>query len=303
MRLLPASRLRRREMGAALLLLAPAAAALAVFSLYPLVESFRLSGRRLILALPALGSPSVGLANFTELAADPVARRALATTLIFVAVSTAAELCLGLVIALAINERFPGRGALRACVLIPWAVPTVVASQMWRFLWNDQYGLINYALYGSHLTGYRAWLATPAGALGALIVADVWKTSSFAALLILAGLQLIPQELYEAARIDGAGRWQRFRHVTLPLLKPALLLALLFRTVDAFRVFDLAFVMTQGGPADATTVLQLYGWRQMFAEGMVGYGAAVSVVVFLLALSFSLLYLGLFGSRLLRGAA
>jgi multiple sugar transport system permease protein len=290
-------------MGTALLLLAPAAAALAVFSLYPLVESFRLSGRRLILALPALGSPSVGLANFAELAADPVARRALATTFVFVAVSTAAELCLGLVIALAINERFPGRGALRACVLIPWAVPTVVASQMWRFLWNDQYGLINYALYGGHLAGYRAWLATPAGALGALIVADVWKTSSFAALLILAGLQLIPPELYEAARIDGAGRWQRFRHVTLPLVKPALLLALLFRTVDAFRVFDLAFVMTQGGPADATTVLQLYGWRQMFAEGMVGYGAAVSVVVFLLALGVSLLYLGLFGSRLLRGAA
>jgi len=290
-------------MGTAALLLAPAAAALAVFSLYPLLDSFRLSGQRPILALPELGSPSVGLSNFIDLAADPVARRALAVTLVFVAVSTAAELCLGLVIALVINERFPGRGALRACVLVPWAIPTVIASQMWRFLWNDQYGFINYALYGARLADYHAWLATPAGALAALIATDVWKTSSFAALLILAGLQLIPQELYEAARIDGARRWQRFRHVTLPLVKPALLLALLFRTIDAFRVFDLAFVMTQGGPADATTVLQLYGWRQMFAEGMIGYGAAVSVVVFLLALGVSLLYIGLFGSRLLRGAA
>ena len=133
-----------------------------------------------------------------------------------------------------------------------------------------------------------------------MVLVDVLKTSSFAALLILAGLQLIPDELYEAARIDGANLWQRFWHITLPLLKPALLLALLFRTMDAFRVFDLAFVMTQGGPGDATQVLQLYGYKAMFTEGRMGYGSAVSVMVFVAIFALSLLYVRTVGSRLMQ---
>ena len=127
---------------------------------------------------------------------------------------------------------------------------------MWRFAFNDQYGVVNLLLFGSHVTLYTAWLASPFWALSAIILADVWKTSAFAALIILAGLQSIPDELYEAAKIDGANSWQRFVGITLPLLKPAILVALLFRTMDAFRVFDLVFVMTQGGPGDATNVLQ-----------------------------------------------
>jgi len=134
-------------------------------------------------------------------------------------------------------------------------------------LFNDVYGVINYAIFGAATTEYIPWLALPPTAFLSIIFADIWKTSSFAALLILAGLQVIPEELYQAARVDGAGVWRRFLHITWPLIRPALLVALLFRTIDAFRVFDLAFVMTQGGPANATNVLQLYGYKKCLWKG------------------------------------
>ncbi|MGH7811785.1 MAG: carbohydrate ABC transporter permease, partial [Candidatus Binatia bacterium] len=145
---------------------------------------------------------------------------------------------------------------------------------------------------------YWAPLAEPDLALMSIMVADIWKTSAFAALLVLAGLQVIPGELYEAASVDGATPWQQFRHITVPLIKPALLLALLFRTIDALKVFDLVFVMTQGGPADSTNVLQFYGYKKSFAEGMIGYGSAIAVAVFSLSLLLSLLYIRLLGQRL-----
>ena len=270
-----------------------------LFSLYPIVESFRLSFYRLILTLPWLGQRFVGWENYRDLAVDPVARSSLATSLVFVAVTTPVEVLLGLGMALVLNESFRGRGWLRAAVLVPWAIPTVVASQMWRFIFNDRYGLFNFVLFGDATERYWAPLAEPGLALISIMVADIWKTSSFAALIILAGLQGIPAQLYEAASIDGASAWQKFRHITLPLVKPALLLALLFRTIDALKVFDLVFVMTQGGPADTTNVLQFYGYKKIFAEGMVGYGSAIAVVVFLLSLILSLMYIRLLGARLL----
>jgi multiple sugar transport system permease protein len=171
---------------------------------------------------------------------------------------------------------------------------------MWRFIFNDRYGFFNYLLFGDAAQFYWAPLAEPGLALLSIMVADIWKTSSFAGLIILAGLQGIPQDLYEAASIDGAHTWQKFRHVTLPMIKPALLLALLFRTIDALKVFDLVFVMTQGGPADTTNVLQFYGYKKIFAEGMIGYGSAIAVTVFLLSLLLSILYIRLLGSGLLR---
>jgi multiple sugar transport system permease protein len=241
----------------------------------------------------------VGFANYVDLFHDAVARRSFAVTVVFVTVSTALELLIGLCIALLMHRYSRGRGVFRACMLIPWAIPTVVAAQMWRFLFNDAYGAVNAVIFGTAVQDYIPWLARPVTALGALIVADVWKTSSFAALLILAGLQTIPDELYQAAAVDGAGPRQRFFGLTLPLIRPALLVALLFRTIDAFRVFDLAFVMTQGGPADATNVIQLYGYRRLFVEGMVGSGSALAVVVFLVILILALGYVTLTGRRLL----
>ncbi len=193
---------------------------------------------------------------------------------------------------------FKGRGLVRAAILVPWAIPTVVSSQMWRFIFNDNYGLLNFILFGTDTSTYAAWLADPATAFAAIVVADVWKTSSFAGLLILAGLQIIPDELYEAAKIDGASAWQQFRKITLPLIKPAILVALLFRTMDAFRVFDLVFVMTQGGPADSTNVLQFYGYKKIFAEGLMGYGSTISVLVFFVTFVISIFYIKVIGTRL-----
>jgi len=270
-----------------------------VFSLYPIIESFRLSFYRMILTLPWLGERFVAWENYADLMTDPVALKSLTTSVIFVAITTPVEVILGTAVALVLNESFRGRGWLRAIVLVPWAVPTVVSSQMWRFIFNDRYGLFNFLLFGDAVHRYWAPLAEPGLALMSIMVADVWKTSSFAALIVLAGLQGIPKELYEAASIDGAGAWQKFRHITLPLLKPALFLALLFRTIDALKVFDLVFVMTQGGPADTTNVLQFYGYKKSFAEGMIGYGSTIAVAVFLVSLLLSIVYIRLLGTRLL----
>ena len=286
----------------ALQLLLPSLLFVLVFSLYPIIESFRLSFYRLILTLPWLGQKFVGWENYQDLLTDPVALKSLITTLVFVAVTAPLEVLLGLGIALVLNETFRGRGLLRAIMLIPWAIPTVVSSQMWRFIFNDRYGLLNFLLFGNQTDRYLAPLADPQLAMISIMVADVWKTGSFAALIILAGLQTIPDELYEAASVDGATTWQKFRHITLPMVKPALLLALLFRTIDALKVFDLVFVMTQGGPADATNVLQFYGYKKSFAEGMIGYGSTISVMVFFLSLMFALLYIRLLGTPILKRA-
>jgi multiple sugar transport system permease protein len=287
----------------ALLFIVPSLVFVSVFTLYPILESFRLSFYRMILTLPWLGQKMVGWENYIDLWTDPVAWQALRTTLVFVGVTVPSELLVGLGMALVMNEAFRGRGVVRAIVLIPWAIPTVVSSQMWRFIFNDRYGLFNFILFGGDTAQYVAPLADPQFAMLAIMAAEIWKTAPFAALIILAGLQTISDEVYEAASIDGANSWQKFRHVTLPLLWPALLLALLFRTIDALRVFDLVFVMTQGGPADATNVLQFYGYKKTFAEGMIGYGSTIAVTVFMISLILALAYLRALKSERLQGAA
>lgn len=282
-----------------LVLLAPVVLMLLLFIGAPVCQSIFLSFHRIIIGLPQLKAPFIGLKNYQELLVDPVARHSFWITIIFVSITTFFELLIGLLLALLIHQRFPARGALRAFVLIPWAIPTVVSGQMWRFLFNDAYGMINYMTFGSDTTRYVPWLAQPLTALTAIIIADIWKTSSFAALLILAGLQVIPEDLYQAAKVDGANAWRRFWYITWPLIRPAMLIALLFRTIDAFRVFDLAFVMTQGGPADATNVLQLYGYKKMFVEGCMGYGSAISVCIFIIVLILAIMYVRLVGRRLM----
>jgi multiple sugar transport system permease protein len=289
----------RSDKAAAVWMILPALTFMMVFALYPVLDSFFLSLHQILLGLPGLGKPFVGFENYRILMGDPVARHAFVVTVTFVFLSTALELLLGLGIALVIHERFRGRGWVRAGVLVPWAIPTVVASQMWRYIFNDQYGLVNLILFGNEVSRYIPWLAHPILAFLAIVLADVWKTSCFAGLLILAGLQVIPDEIYDAAKIDGANVLQRFFRITLPMLRPALLIALLFRTMDAFRVFDLVFVMTQGGPADSTQVLQFYGYKTLFTEGMLGYGTTISVTVFLMIFILSLIYIRLVGTRLL----
>lgn len=183
---------RRGERLLAWGLLLPCLAAVCAFAFWPIVYSFVLSLHRIVLSLPGLGEPFVGLENYAQLLGEPTARASAATTLIFVAVSTLLEVGLGTLMALALDKSFRGRGLVRAAVLVPWAIPTVVASQMWRFILNDRYGLLNWLVFGDQVGAYRAWLAEPGWALAAVIGADVWKTSAFAALIVLAGLQTIP---------------------------------------------------------------------------------------------------------------
>ncbi len=290
---------RERLFGNALLV--PSLLCVLLFAFYPIGYSLYLSLHQVIIGLPGLGQPFIGFDNYSTLLRDRVAVSSLWKTLGFVFTSVFFEILFGLVIALIIHERFKGRGFVRAAVLVPWAIPTVVSSQMWRFLFNDKYGFINYVFFGSDISRYQAWLASPWWAFSAIVTADVWKASAFAGLLILAGLQTIPEDLYEAAKIDGAGPWERFSRITFPMIRPALLVALLFRTMDAFRIFDLVFVMTQGGPADATNVLQFYGYKKIFAEGQMGYGSAISVLVFTVSFIVALMYIRMVGTRVLEG--
>ena len=285
-----------RRLGAALVV--PAIVTVGIFAVWPVTQSMWLSLHRSIVALP-VESTFVGFENYRRLLMDPVARHSSIVTLLFAAGSVAGELIIGLVLALLMHRALPARGLYRALVLVPWAMPTVVAAQMWRLSLHDRYGLLNLLIFGDRVDAYVAPLVSPPSALIAIIAADVWKTASFTGLLLLAGLQMIPGDLYEAAQIDGANAWQQFRSVTLPLIRPAILVALLFRTIDAFRVFDLVYVLTYGGPADSTNMLQFYGYRTLMGEFNIGYGAAIATMVFFFALAMSLVYVKFVGSSLL----
>jgi multiple sugar transport system permease protein len=192
---------------------------------------------------------------------------------------------LGTALALLLDRPFRGRGALRAVVLVPWALPTSVMALAWAWIFHDTFGMANDLLARLGLLGEPvAWLAHPGTAMGALVVADAWKTTPFVALILLAGLQGIPQEVLEAARVDGAGPWQRFRRITLPLLLPSLVVATLFRSIQAWGAFDLVYVMTGGGPGGSTETLSLYAFQSWFRYLDFGYGAAVAVQGMLVAL-------------------
>jgi trehalose/maltose transport system permease protein len=196
---------------------------------------------------------------------------------------------LGLIIALVVNSSFKGRGLMRAVMLVPWAIPTVVAAQMWKWMLDDTFGVINDAGMKLQLLDHpRAWISDPSTALGAVCAVDIWKTTPFVALLLLAGLQVIPQDLYEAAEVDGASVLQQFRKITLPLLAPAILVTLIFRTLDALRVFDVFYVFF-GNRADTAT-MAIYDQSTIVGDGYVGYGAAMSVAIFLIIALFVVIY-------------
>jgi multiple sugar transport system permease protein len=272
-------------------LIAPAALTLLAVAAYPVVSAFWISLQRLIVVFH--DRKFIGLGNYAALLRDDRFWSALGNTGYFTLVTVPLELVLGLLFALLLNSRLPARGALRAAVLVPWAVPTVLSAKIWAWLFNPDSGPINYLLSSS-----VNWLGTPGYAMHAAILVDVWKTTPFVALLLLAGLQTIPGHVYEAARVDGASRWRTFRAVTLPLLGPALVVAMLFRTLDAFRVFDSIYVLTEGGPANTTETLSIYAYKALMRSGDFGYGSALAVVTFICVMSISVLYLRLLGRSL-----
>lgn len=289
-------RLRRRpleirETRLAWLLMTPTLALLAVMALGPLVATIWESLFSHDLRLPWLGRTFIGLGNYTEAASDARFRQALAHTVGFTVTTVAIELVLGLLLALMLDVLLRFRGFARVLVLLPWALPTVVAALIWRLMFADQAApaaeLLDWVVPGSSRVD---WLAGPHSAWVPIVLAEVWKTTPFMALLLLAGLQGIDRTLDDAARLDGASALQRFRHITLPLLRPAIVVALIFRTLDALRVFDLVFVLTGGGPGTSTEVVSMYAFTSLLQNLRFGYGSALSVIVFVIGFSLALGY-------------
>jgi ABC-type sugar transport system permease subunit len=273
------------------LLLLPTAASLLAISVYPIFNGLWLSFRDTSLISPE--DRFIGLQNYFTLLADSQFWNAWKHTIQFTAASTLLETVLGLAMALVLHEAFRGRGMVRAAMLVPWAIPTVVTSKMFGWLFDGQNGLVNHALQELGLISENiGWYSSAEYALLTIIIADVWKTTPFMALLLLAGLQTIPGSLREASFIDGANAWQHFWYVTMPMLLPTLLIAALLRALDAFRIFDLVYVLTGGGPADSTEVLSTLTYKQLFSALQFGYGSALATAMFiteaLIALGFGI---------------
>lgn len=249
-------------------------------AIYPLLESFRLSLTNYRSSRPDRWE-YIGLENYRDLLTDSTFHTALKNTIYFTVASVGLETLLGMIIALTIHSNFKGRGVVRTSMLVPWAIPTVVSSLLWSWMFHDNFGIINNVLVDIGFTRFHmfSWVGNPSTALFSVVMVDVWKTTPFMALLILAGLQVIPEDVYEASRVDGASLWQQFWDITLPLLKPALLVALIFRTMASFRVFDMIFVMN--GYNTSTMSVSVLAHQELMAKQRLGFGSAISVVIFL----------------------
>jgi multiple sugar transport system permease protein len=267
----------------------PALMILALVFAYPILRAFWLSTFTQNLGTQLTAEFS-GLTNYARLLGDSRFWQSLWNTSVFTAFSITLELLIGLVFALILNQTFRGRGLVRTVALIPWALPTAVMGLAWAWIFNDQFGVVNDILIRLGFIQDRiTWLGEPTRAMLALIFADVWKTTPFIAILLLAGLQSIPGDLYEAHAIDGASPWQSFRQITLPLIAPQILIALLFRFAQSFGIFDLVQVMTGGGPAGATETVSIYIYATVRRYLDFGYGAALVVVTFLILIAAVLL--------------
>ncbi|MFW5711628.1 MAG: carbohydrate ABC transporter permease [Spirochaetota bacterium] len=244
-------------------------------------------------SLTGSGSNSwIGLENYKDIFQSGEFIQSLINTLVFTGVTVFLELAFGMLLALLLNKLIVMKNILRTTILFPWALPTALNAIVWRWLFNTDFGFFNNLLYGLGITSEKInWLGDIPLAMESMMIVAIWKTSSFMALILLTGLQTIPDELYEAASIDGAGTFFRFRTITLPLIVPSILLSLLFRSMDAFRAFELPFALTQGGPAGSTQTLSLFGYRQFFQFLKFDTGAAVSVVQFIFIFIIGLIYL------------
>lgn len=266
-------------------LLAPALLVLGVLTVYPALWVLWLS---LQYRIPVFGvSRWAGLAHFGFLAVDPRFWNAAWVTGVFTVVSVALEGALGLGVAMALRGQERGRRVALGLLLLAWALPSVVTAKMFEWLYHPAGGLVNFLLGGRTIN----WLGDPALALPAVILADVWRATPFVALLCYARLLTIPPDLYEAAQVDGASGWRSFAWITWPLVRPILLVTLLFRTLDALRAFDIMFVLTGGGPAGSTESLTVYAYRALFQTLQVGFGSAIGAVVFGLVMLVAALYL------------
>jgi multiple sugar transport system permease protein len=274
----------------AYLMIAPAVVIILAIAVYPVIYAILLSFQ---FVTPTQPAQWVGLENYSTMFADPDFHSALLNTVVFTVVSVSLELTFGMAIALALNRSFVARGFARATAIAPWAFPTAISAVMWRLMFQDQVGIMWYVAQKLHLYTGDILGSTAALMVGAILV-DVWKTTPFMALLLLAGLQVIPHDVYEAATVDGATPWQRFWRITLPLVKPALMVALLFRTLDAWRIYDLFWVMGQRNLSSLSTYVY-EGVRVSQLEFSIGDAAAV--FVFASSLLIAVLFIKVLGTR------
>jgi multiple sugar transport system permease protein len=276
-------------------MVAPSMVVIALVAAYPIFYAIWLSLNEYSVRVPGL-KRWAGFKNYETALGSSEFWEAFRTTLIFTGASVFLELILGLAMAMAMHAAFAGRSLLRTVVLVPWAVLTVVTAMMWRTMFEPQLGFVNTMLGSIGFSGDTVWLGEEPHALLVMIFADTWKTAPFMALLLLAGLQTIPNEIYEAARVDGATAWQRFTKITLPLLKPAILVALIFRTLDALRIFDLPFVLTKG--AHGTNTLSLISYQELQQNNIIGLGSALAVLTFITVMIVSFLYIRFVGGNI-----
>jgi multiple sugar transport system permease protein len=247
---------------------------------YPLFNTFRLSFTDASLTGRRVTEHWVGFENFAYVFGDPDFGAAFGRTLYFTFTSVGSEIVLGVLVALLLNREFVGRSFVRALLVLPWALPTIVNAMMWRLIYNPEFGSLNALLSQLGLIqSYRSWLGDPGTAMNMVVLADVWKNYPLVALIVLAALQTIPRELYEAAAIDGAGPWVKFWKVTFPGILGPLTVALILRMIEAFKVFDIVYLMTRGGPADATKTVSFFVYQESFAYLRAGSGASYAVTV------------------------
>jgi multiple sugar transport system permease protein len=277
----------------AYLLVSPTIAVLVALSIYPLIYAITVS-----LKVRSGGVSGWSLGNFSRLFSDQFFLAALGHTLVYATSALTLEFLLGLGLAVLMNNQLRGRSFFRAALIVPMMLPTVVAGVVWRLMLNPNFGAVNGTLKGMGLnTSALTWTSSPRLAMLSVVAVDVWQWTPFMFLILLAGLQAIPQEPYEAALMDGSSGWQTFRHVTLPLLKPAILVALLLRTMDLLRVFDQVFILTEGGPGFATETISLYIYRTAFRFSDFGYAAAMSFVLLIITNIVSAFYIRVLQTR------
>ncbi len=274
----------------------PALVIVGLVTIFPIVFSVVLSLSNVNVTASGFSLHGVTLGNYAKLVNAPVWRYALGFTIVYTIVTVIVEVILGTAIALVLERLGRGRGPMMALLLIPWSMITVISAELWQYIYEGTYGVMR-TIFGAVGLGQPVFLATPTSAIISMMVADIWKTTPFVAIIVLAGLVMLPDELFEAAEVDGASWWASFRRVTLPLLRPTLAIAVLFRVLQAFGLFDLPFVLTGGGPGTSTTSLAILGYKVMFQYLSFGPGAAVATSTALLVLLGCLMFLKVFRAQ------
>ncbi|MEM6051958.1 sugar ABC transporter permease [Erwinia sp. P7711] len=286
--------LSQREQRQAWVLLAPMLIVMGLLTAWPLLRTIWLSFTDAALIGNGGEVNYVGIENYLYALTDPDFLASLWRTLYFTVASVLLEGIIGVLVALLLNQKFYGRSVLRVLVILPWALPTIVNAMMWRLNFNPDYGSINALLtQWGMIDGYRSWLGSPDSALNAVMLADVWKNYPLVTLLTLAAMQSIPDDLFEAARLDGASAFRRFRAITFPAIVGPLSVALVLRTIDAFKIFDIIYVMTRGGPVDSTKTLSFFVYQESFSYLRAGSGAAYAILMTLMCSVLIALYMAM----------